>query len=164
MLIKIITKTEVNWLDYFKIIKEIVGESPTAEIDAKGLIFDKNLKNYLATLKSIFNEDSQSTHPYSDPMELMNHVSVSFIYVDTKSTVFKAISKCHLTNVSIVNTIKEDWLLVLMTGTLTQWASAVVAMSIINPDFSNEIISQLDIQQFRNLFQKVPNTQQLEFK
>ena len=118
-----INNPNIDWPVYLTCTKEILGRSVTQKFDDSWVQLDKTVSNYLSTLREM---ECPGTDMRSFPGALMDHVFYSFLVIATNELATRIISTSRLT-CSLFNDLpREDFSLLLISGTLTQFRSCVV--------------------------------------
>lgn len=155
-----ISQTEINWAEYLGTLNDALNRSPTATIDSQSLEMNFSLSNYLSTLKEIMKPGSD---PFRDASSLLDHVHVSFIVITTKETMLQLITETRL-NFTTTETKHNDYYLAVVSGTLSQWRTAVLncCAEFVNTDIRQfgtmvlNVFEQTKIRQFLDGLTRVP--------
>ena len=127
----IICRTEVDASTFLGIALRVLGHSPSAAADASGRTMSDAARfiSYLAAMR-----DPKAKVELSP--KLLAHVSYSLLMVVDGVDVLP-IMECasNMPFVSVETTMRNVWLLVI-TGTLLQWKTAVIAGSSLDVDSS----------------------------
>lgn len=113
--------TQVEWNTYIEFCKDLLGYSPTRGLDDSGIKIE-NPVSYLATL-SLDNKPLQNLRQGYITDRVFEHVSFSFISEMDVNDLVETISYLGL---SILQSRTKKNYLVILTGNMKQWRSAII--------------------------------------
>ncbi len=116
-----ITHSVIDWNNYLKIVQRAIGTSITKSLDKAGMT-PGSIPAFLFTLADL------KQHPPTilrDSSSLLRHVSVSFLAIIDSDSLIEFL---ELGTLSILTreTIKPEITILILSGNLDQWRSAVI--------------------------------------